>query len=77
MIRAKGNGNIQSLRPSEFALVFGRVVAAPRLFLYGTALQRSHLGMGPNFIPNEVYLGKPEVKTQERLRMVGHAYSFC
>ena len=27
VIRAKSNGNIQSLRPSDFALAFGRMVA--------------------------------------------------
>jgi len=30
VIRAKGNGNIQSLRPSDFAPAFGRAEAASR-----------------------------------------------
>jgi hypothetical protein len=33
VIRAKGNGNIQSLRPSDFTPAFGRVVAASRRVL--------------------------------------------
>jgi hypothetical protein len=33
VIRAKNNGNIQSLRPSDFAPAFGRAVAASRRVL--------------------------------------------
>jgi hypothetical protein len=37
VIGQKDDGNIQSLRPSDFAPAFGRAVAATRRLFYGTA----------------------------------------